>query len=74
MADWHLLYSMTLLGLGIESELSTLSKMTLLSFGRDVTLRNVSSRLALSLAKVRKASSECLSATERQQWGQLYRE
>ena len=30
----------------------------------------VSSRLVTSLAKVRKASSECLSATARQRWGQ----
>ena len=32
---------MTLLGLGRESELSLLSKITLLPFGRDVTFRNV---------------------------------
>ena len=32
---------MTLLGLGIASKLSLLSKITLLPFGRDVILRNV---------------------------------
>ena len=38
---------MTLLGLGRASKLPLLSKITLLPFGRDVTLRNVRSGFAL---------------------------
>ena len=53
----HTLTSLTLLWLGRASELSLLSKITLLPFGRDVTFRNVHQRCGQSARNVTKDES-----------------
>ena len=53
----HTLTSLTLLWLGRASELSLLSKITLLPFGRDVTFRNVHQRCGQSTRNVTKDES-----------------